>query len=102
MKKTIISVIIVNYNVRDFLEQALLSVRRALQEIPSQIIVVDNASVDGSVQMLKERFPDVLLIENPENSGFSAANNMGIDKATGEFIVLLNPVSPFREQTLNG
>ena len=101
MNKPLISVIIVNYNVRDFLEQALLSVRRALRDMQSQIIVVDNASVDGSVPMLKERFPEILLIENPENSGFSAANNQAIKQAEGEFIVLLNPDTVVQEDTFS-
>lgn len=101
MDKIKISVIIVNYNVRDFLEQALLSVGRALQGIPSQVIVVDNASVDGSVQMLKERFPKVELLENTKNTGFSAANNQGLDRARGEFIVLLNPDTVVQEDTFS-
>ena len=94
-----ISVIIVNYNVRDFLEQALLSAGRALQNIPSEIIVVDNASADGSVQMIKERFPDVILIENKQNTGFSAGNNLGLRRASGKFIVLLNPDTVVQEDT---
>jgi len=97
MKK--ISVIIVNYNVKDFLEQALLSVRKALQEIPSEIIVVDNASIDGSVQMLKERFPDIHLIESQTNLGFSGGNNLGLERAEGKFIVLLNPDTVVQEDT---
>ncbi len=94
-----ISIIIVNYNVRDFLEQALLSAGRALQNIPSEIIVVDNASVDGSVQMIKERFPEVILIENKKNVGFSAGNNVGLRRAKGAFIVLLNPDTVVQEDT---
>jgi len=97
--KALISVIIVNYNVKDFLEQALISLRRALQNIPHQIIVVDNASIDGSVPMLKERFPEVKLIENAENVGFSAANNLGLEKASARFIVLLNPDTVVQENT---
>jgi len=99
--QTKISVIIVNYNVKDFLEQALISLKRALKDISSQIIVVDNASIDGSVQMLKERFPDVKLIENPENAGFSAGNNIGLDHADGDFIVLLNPDTVVQEDTFS-
>ena len=95
----LLSVIIVNYNVKDFLEQALISIRRALQNIQSEIIVVDNASVDGSVQMLKERFPDVHLIESKKNVGFSAGNNLGINIANGEFIVLINPDTVVQEDT---
>ncbi len=95
----VISVIIVNFNVREFLEQALLSVKRALKDIPSEIIVVDNASVDDSVQMVRRRFPDVILIENKENRGFSAANNQGLERAKGKFIVLLNPDTVVQEDT---
>jgi len=62
--KPIISIIIVNYNVRDFLEQSLISVRRALKNISSEIIIVDNASIDGSVAMLKQRFSDIHVIES--------------------------------------
>ncbi len=95
----VISVIIVNFNVREFLEQALESVFRALKGIPSEIIVVDNASVDGSVQMVRQRFKEVILIENKENVGFSAANNQGLEVARGEFIVLLNPDTVVQEDT---
>lgn len=94
-----ISVIIVNYNVRDFLEQCLLSIKRALKDIPSEIIVVDNASVDGSVQMLKERFPEVYLIESKTNLGFSAGNNLALKRAKGSFIVLINPDTVVQENT---
>ena len=97
--RVVISVIIVNYNVKDFLEQALLSLRRALRDIPSQVIVVDNASADGSVPMLKKRFPEVELIESERNLGFSRANNLGIEKARGDFIVLLNPDTVVQEDT---
>ncbi len=95
----VISVIIVNYNVKDFLEQALLSLRRALKDIPSEVIVVDNASVDGSVPMLKKRFPEVILIESEKNLGFSRGNNLGLEKAHGEYIVLLNPDTVVQEDT---
>jgi len=100
-KEMVLSIIIVNYNVKDFLEQALLSLRRALTQIPSEIIVVDNASVDGSLQMLKQRFPEVKLIENNRNVGFSAANNQGIKIAAGEYIVLLNPDTVVQEDTFS-
>ncbi len=95
----IISVIIVNYNVREFLEQCLDSVQRALKSIPSEIIVVDNASVDDSVPMIRQRFPQVMLIENKKNVGFSAANNQGLEVARGQFIVLLNPDTVVQEDT---
>ncbi|MEZ4951805.1 MAG: glycosyltransferase, partial [Saprospiraceae bacterium] len=70
-----LSVIIVNYNVRYFLEQALFSVRRASQGLEVEVFVVDNASSDDSVEMVKEKFPEVKLIANQDNPGFSIANN---------------------------
>lgn len=98
-KDIIISVIIVNYNVKDFLEQSLESVKRALKDINSEIIVVDNNSVDGSVQMLDERFPDTHVIVNNENVGFACGNNLAIKKARGTYIVLLNPDTLVQENT---
>lgn len=86
-----LSVIIVNYNVKYFLEQALHSVRKACFGIAAEIFVVDNKSVDGSCEMIKRKFAEVILIENNENTGFSKANNQAIKQAKGEFILLLNP-----------
>ena len=80
----LISIVIVNYNVREFLEQAINSAKKALKGIPSEIIVVDNASIDGSVTMLKQRFPDIELIESKKNLGFSAGNNLALRKVSGE------------------
>lgn len=94
-----LSIIIVNYNVRFFLEQALLSVRKGVRNIAAEIFVVDNNSVDGSVKMLREKFPDVILIQNKENVGFAKANNQAIAKAKGEFILLLNPDTIVEEDT---
>ena len=96
-----ISIIIVNYNVRDFLEQCLLSLRRALAHIPSEIWVVDNNSVDGSVNMLRERFPEVRLIASKSNLGFSGGNNLALKQARGRFIVLLNPDTVVQEDTFS-
>jgi GT2 family glycosyltransferase len=70
-----LSVVIVNYNVMHFLEQCLNSVRKAVKNIESEVFVVDNNSVDGSVKMVREKFPEVNLIVNPDNRGFSKANN---------------------------
>ena len=86
-----LSVIIVNYNVKHFLEQCLLSVEKAIQGIEGEVIVVDNNSVDGSCQLVRNKFPQVLQIENSTNAGFSKANNQGIRLAKGEFVLLLNP-----------
>lgn len=95
-----LSIVIVNYNVKYFLEQALLSVRRALQNVDAEIWVVDNNSTDGSVKMLQQKFPDVKLISNKDNVGFSKANNQAIAKANGEYILLLNPDTVLQEDTL--
>ena len=79
-----LSVIIVNYNVKFFLEQALLSVKKATRTIPAEIFVVDNSSVDGSADLVHEKFPDVIFIENKDNAGFAKANNQAIRLAKGE------------------
>jgi O-antigen biosynthesis protein len=94
-----LSVIIVNYNVKYFLEQCLLSVFKASQGIEMEVYVVDNNSVDGSVATIRERFPQVKLIENKENLGFSKANNQAAKLATGEYILLLNPDTIVEENT---
>ncbi len=86
-----LSVVIVNYNVKYFLEQCLHSVEAAIKGIDAEVFVVDNNSVDGSVEMVREKFPDVKLIANTENTGFSVANNQAIKVASGEYILLLNP-----------
>ena len=86
-----LSIVIVNYNVKYFLEQALHSVRKALNGIEAEIFVVDNHSVDGSCEMVKRKFPEVILIENKINTGFSKANNQAIHLSKGEYVLLLNP-----------
>jgi GT2 family glycosyltransferase len=86
-----LSVIIVNYNVKFFLEQCLQSVMLALEGIDAEVFVVDNHSSDRSVEMLKEKFPNIQLIINQENVGFSKANNQVIRQARGEYVLLLNP-----------
>lgn len=86
-----LSVVIVNYNVRYYLEQCLLSVERALGGISAEVFVVDNNSSDGSVEYLRPKFPWVTYIENDENVGFSRANNKAIAVARGEYVLLLNP-----------
>lgn len=94
-----LSVIIVNYNVKYFLEQAILSALKALENISHEIIVIDNHSTDGSVEFLSQRFPSIKIIENQTNTGFSVANNQGIQLAQGEFILLLNPDTVVQEDT---
>ncbi len=95
-----LSIIIVNYNVKHFLEQCIISVKKALNGIEGEIIVVDNNSVDGSLPLINEKFKDVVLISNKKNTGFSVANNQGIKIAKGENILLLNPDTVVQEDTL--
>lgn len=94
-----LSVIILNYNVRYFLEQCVLSVQAALQHIDGEIIVIDNNSSDDSCQMMKTRFPHIKLIENKENSGFPKGNNIAVAQAKGEYICILNPDTVVAEDT---
>lgn len=94
-----LSVIVLNYNVRYFLELCVLSVLEAIKEIDAEIIVVDNNSTDGSCEMLENNFPGVILIKNKENKGFSKANNQGVKIAKGEFVCILNPDTVVGENT---
>ena len=104
-----LSIIIVNYNVEYFLEQCLYSVWKAVKNIPAEVFVVDNSSVDGSVEMVRKKFPEVKIIANEKNVGFSRANNQAIkevllrshakDEANGEYILLLNPDTVVQEDT---
>jgi N-acetylglucosaminyl-diphospho-decaprenol L-rhamnosyltransferase len=87
----ILSVIIVNYRVPYFLEVCLHSVRKGLQNLEAEIIVVDNHSADGSMDFLRPLFPEVTWIVNTENEGFSRANNQAFRQATGDYILFLNP-----------
>ncbi|WP_309609891.1 glycosyltransferase family 2 protein [Flavobacterium sp.] len=94
-----LSIIILNYNVRYFLELCVLSVQKAIQNIDAEIIVVDNNSPDDSFAMMKSRFPNVKLIENKENSGFPKGNNIGVAQAEGKYICILNPDTVVAEDT---
>ncbi|MCB0783657.1 MAG: glycosyltransferase, partial [Flavobacteriales bacterium] len=73
-----LTVIIVNYNVRAYLEQCLRTVRAAMEGVDGEVYVVDNQSTDGSVQLVRQEFPEVKLIANSVNVGFSRANNQAI------------------------
>lgn len=94
-----ISVVIVNYNVEYFLEQCLNSCFKALRNIQGEIFVVDNNSIDGSNEMVKNKFPTVHLIENKKNVGFSKANNQAIEISNGKYVLLLNPDTVVEEDT---
>ncbi len=94
-----LSIVIVNYNVEFFLEQCLNSVLVAIKGIEAEVFVVDNSSVDGSVELVRNRFPWVKLIANTDNVGFSKANNQAILESTGEYVLLLNPDTLVQEDT---
>ena len=95
-----LSVVIVNYNVRDFLDECLQSVACALEGIDGEIYVVDNASTDDSLVVLPPKYPRVHFIANKENLGFSRANNVAIRQSAGEYVLLLNPDTKVAEPTL--
>lgn len=95
-----ISVIIVNYNVKYYLEQCLRSVRSALSGLEAEIFVVDNHSTDGSVAYLRPKFPEVVFIENKDNPGFAKANNQAIRQCNGEYVLLLNPDTVIGEESI--
>lgn len=88
-----------NYNVKYFLEQVLYSVRKAAKNVKTEVFVVDNNSVDDSVKMVQEKFPEVYLIANQENVGFSKANNQAIRLSKGKYVLLLNPDTVVEEDT---
>src|SRR5690554_4686107 len=94
-----LTVVIVNYNVAYFLEQCLHSVQRASENLKCEVFVVDNNSVDGSNEMIRQKFPCVTLIANRENVGFSRANNQAMRIAKGRYVLLLNPDTLVEEDT---
>lgn len=99
MKK--LTVVIVNYNVKDYAGQCLCSLRRALAGIDAQVVVVDNHSRDGSVEYLSREFPEVTVIAGRHNLGFARANNLAIADTASEYVLLLNPDTIVGETTLH-
>lgn len=97
-----LSVVIVSYNVRSYLDQCLQSVQKALEGIEGEVFVVDNHSDDDSVVTVREEYPWVTLIENQENLGFAKANNQAIRQSQAEYVLLLNPDTVVAEDTLHG
>ena len=85
-----VSIIIVNYNTKELTRNCLNSIFKQTKEISFEVIVSDNGSTDGSIEMIKVDFPHVILIENNVNLGFGAANNRGLTKATGKYVFYLN------------
>jgi hypothetical protein len=96
-----LSIIIVNYNVKEFLQNLIHSIYKAAQKITFEIIVIDNASNDGSVEFIREKFPSVKLFANDKNLGFSKANNIGLKEAKGKYILLINPDTLVSEDTFD-
>ncbi len=96
----LLSIIIVNYNVREFLHHALVSLQKAMKGIRGEIFVVDNASDDGSIEMVRRRFPKIQLIASKSNLGFAKANNVGLRQSRGKYILLINPDTLVQEDTL--
>ena len=94
-----LSVIILNYNVRYFLEACIKSVQAAIAGIDAEIIVIDNNSPDDSCDMMQLTFPEIQLIANTKNVGFAKANNQGVNIAKGEYICILNPDTIVAENT---
>lgn len=95
-----LSIIIVNYNTLQLTRQALQSIYQQTYNFDLEVIVVDNGSADDSVEVIKREFPRIVLVENKENLGFSKANNIGIKKAKGRKILLLNSDAVLLEDTL--
>lgn len=97
-----LSVVIVNYNVRELLSECIKSVNTALTGIDGDIYVVDNNSSDGSVDYIRDHFPDVHVIANSDNQGFAHANNQAIRQTNSDYVLLLNPDTVVFEATLRG
>lgn len=95
-----VSIIIVNWNTSELLKKCLESIHTKTRQIRYEVIVVDNASKDGSADMVRQYFPDVRLIENHENVGFGRANNQALAYCTGEYLLLLNPDTEFTDNVL--
>ena len=95
-----LSIIIVSYNTKDFIEECLESIKATSKGFDYEIIVVDNASEDNSLEMLKTKFPDVIVVKNQENIGFSKANNLGVEKSKGRYVLFLNPDTVVYEDAL--
>lgn len=88
--KVDVSIIIVNYNTKELLHDCLDSIYKQTMDISFEVIISDNGSLDGSVEMLRNDFPNVILLENKANLGFGKANNRGAEIATGKYLFLLN------------
>lgn len=95
-----VSIIIVNWNACDVLRDCLCSIAEQTKKLSYEVIVVDNNSTDCSVAMVEKEFPDVILLANKENRGFAAANNQGIERSSGRYVLLLNPDTVILDQAI--
>ena len=95
-----LSIIIVNWNTRDLVRDCLASIAAACGDLTREIFVVDNNSADGSAAMIGDEFPAVQLIQAGANCGFSRGNNLALPLTTGDFVLLLNPDTVCRENSL--
>jgi GT2 family glycosyltransferase len=98
-KKPLVSIIVLNYNAGELLLDCITSLKKAAYK-NMEILIVDNISSDGSHTKCKEKFPDIKLIQNKKNLGYCGGNNVGINEASGEFIVILNPDTIVEENWL--
>ncbi|MCL5113979.1 MAG: glycosyltransferase family 2 protein [Patescibacteria group bacterium] len=96
-----LSIVIVSYNAREFLLNCLLSIKKSVGNLKHEVIVVDNDSSDRSSEMVKNKFPSAVLIESKRNLGFSKANNLGVKKTKGKYILFLNPDTLLRDDVLD-
>ncbi len=97
----LLSISIVNWNTRDDLRRCLESLPGGASETSLEVFVVDNASTDGSAEMVEAEFPHVRLLRNPENRGFAHANNVALRQSTGDYLLLLNPDTLVRDGALD-
>jgi len=95
-----VSIVIVNWNVKEYLKKCISSVYRETKGLTYEIFMVDNASVDGSVEMVRELFPEVKVIANEKNLGFSRANNQALEKCAGEYVLFLNPDTELKDNSI--
>jgi GT2 family glycosyltransferase len=100
MGKPLLSVIIVSWNVSRLLQRCLQTVQLAVKDISSEILVIDNASRDGTLEMLTQDFPDIHVLAQKENLGFGRANNLGVEHSKGDFLLLLNPDTEVNEDAI--
>lgn len=94
------SIIIVSWNVKELLQKCLKSIFDASEDFDFEVFVVDNASADGSVEMAREKFPQVILIANKKNLGFAKANNLAIKQSIGDYVLLLNPDTELMDNSI--